>query len=233
MHLFFRPEEKDGKGSYLFLLIIANICFSDESNRDNNLITISSSTDWCKFKYDFTLLLLSYLINANQRCLPAAEAMSMALPVLVPNHTGFQAFATKKNAYLIKVVPRKFDNLGFAVVSVKSLAQIMRTVVSDSMTPDFSKPNIGEAKDKDHSGPYRRSLKPANRQKKGKNKNKSVAPAVTSELSPLYGLQTPLGVHGFNSVNISIARRKGFLARKNMIALSPRFVVRYDLLATI
>lgn len=63
--------------------------------------------------------------------LPVAEAMAMALPVIVTNHSGPAAFATADNSYLIPVLP-ELDSLSFAKPNVEALSVIMRQVVHDS-----------------------------------------------------------------------------------------------------
>lgn len=63
--------------------------------------------------------------------LPVAEAMAMALPVIVTNHSGPAAFATVANAYLIPTLP-DLDQLSFAKPDEVALANIMRQVVYES-----------------------------------------------------------------------------------------------------
>jgi glycosyltransferase involved in cell wall biosynthesis len=63
--------------------------------------------------------------------LPVAEAMSMALPVIVTNHSGPAAFATEENAYLIPTLP-DLDKLSFAQPDMAALVNILRQVVFDS-----------------------------------------------------------------------------------------------------
>jgi len=63
--------------------------------------------------------------------LPVAEAMAMALPVMVTNHSGPAAFATNENAYLIPVLP-KLDELSFAKPDTDVLANLFRQVVYES-----------------------------------------------------------------------------------------------------
>lgn len=63
--------------------------------------------------------------------LPIAEAMSMALPVIVTNHSGPTAFATADNSYLIPVLPEQ-DSMSFAKPDVGALTTIMRQVVHDA-----------------------------------------------------------------------------------------------------
>jgi hypothetical protein len=61
--------------------------------------------------------------------------MSMALPVIVPNHTGFTEFCSESNSYLFSVVAGKRDKTGFAVPSKTSLISQFRRVVRESLVP--------------------------------------------------------------------------------------------------
>lgn len=63
--------------------------------------------------------------------LPVAEAMAMALPVIVTNHSGPAAFATHDNAYLIPILP-DLDELSFAKPDTEVLANLLRQVVFES-----------------------------------------------------------------------------------------------------
>lgn len=63
--------------------------------------------------------------------LPVAEAMAMALPVIVTNHSGPAAFATHENAYLIPVFP-ELDELSFAKPDTEALTNLFRQVVHES-----------------------------------------------------------------------------------------------------
>jgi glycosyltransferase involved in cell wall biosynthesis len=63
--------------------------------------------------------------------LPIAEAMSMALPVIVTNHSGPAAYATADNAYLIPVLG-SLDEYSFAKPDVAVLAHLFKQVVLDS-----------------------------------------------------------------------------------------------------
>lgn len=63
--------------------------------------------------------------------LPVAEAMSMALPVLVTNCTGPMAFATEDNSYLIPIED-ELDEWSFAQPSIGNLRGTFRKVVHDS-----------------------------------------------------------------------------------------------------
>jgi glycosyltransferase involved in cell wall biosynthesis len=63
--------------------------------------------------------------------LPIAEAMAMALPVIVTNHSGPAAFADATNAYLVNVQP-ELDEFSFAKPIQADLVAQMRQVVADS-----------------------------------------------------------------------------------------------------
>lgn len=63
--------------------------------------------------------------------LPIAEAMSMALPVIVSNCAGPIAYATNDNSYLIPVLDQ-FDDLGFAEPNTDALSNILLQVIEDS-----------------------------------------------------------------------------------------------------
>ena len=65
--------------------------------------------------------------------LPIAEAMAMALPVLITNFSGPTAYANTDNAYLIPVVSEDArDSSGFAVPDGDALVSLMRQLVVDS-----------------------------------------------------------------------------------------------------
>jgi glycosyltransferase involved in cell wall biosynthesis len=63
--------------------------------------------------------------------LPIAEAMAMALPVIVTDHSGPAAYATADNAYLIPVLSDT-DAYSFAKPDTAVLSQLMRQVITDS-----------------------------------------------------------------------------------------------------
>jgi glycosyltransferase involved in cell wall biosynthesis len=63
--------------------------------------------------------------------LPIAEAMAMALPVIVTNHSGPAAFADTNNAYLVNVQP-ELDEFSFAKPIQADLVTHMRQVIADS-----------------------------------------------------------------------------------------------------
>ncbi|KAJ1407866.1 hypothetical protein B484DRAFT_403684 [Ochromonadaceae sp. CCMP2298] len=63
--------------------------------------------------------------------LPIAEAMAMALPVIVTNHSGPAAYATEQNSYLLEVLPTP-DATSYAVPSSSHLIQLMQQVVFDA-----------------------------------------------------------------------------------------------------
>ena len=63
--------------------------------------------------------------------LPVAEAMAMAIPVIVTNFSGPVAYATQDNSYLIPVMPG-LDELGFCRPNTTALAEIMIHVVRES-----------------------------------------------------------------------------------------------------
>ena len=58
-----------------------------------------------------------------------AEAMSLAIPVIVTNHSGPKAFATPENSFLVPVL--RIDERGFAEPDVEALGSIMRFVWAD------------------------------------------------------------------------------------------------------
>eukprot|EP01035_Chromulina_nebulosa_P023623 gene23623-30634_t len=68
--------------------------------------------------------------------LPIAEAMAMALPVIITNYSGPTAFATADNSYLLRLYdpPGEFDELHFARPSETHLSQLLRQVIVDSNT---------------------------------------------------------------------------------------------------
>ena len=53
----------------------------------------------------------------------------MALPVVVPNHTGLMAFCSPENSYLVPVNHKKKDKIGFHVIEPGDFASEMRRVV--------------------------------------------------------------------------------------------------------
>jgi len=61
---------------------------------------------------------------------PIAEAMSMALPVIVTNFSGPTAYATPDNAYLIPILG---NDGGYAVIDEQALQGLFRRVVTDSL----------------------------------------------------------------------------------------------------
>lgn len=63
--------------------------------------------------------------------LPIAEAMAMALPVIVTNFSGPTAYANDDNSYLIPVT-REYDSAGYAIPDVSALGNLMRQVIIDS-----------------------------------------------------------------------------------------------------
>ena len=65
--------------------------------------------------------------------LPIAEAMALALPVIVTNHSGPAAYATESSAYLIPVLDGVTDEKGFAIPDVEILRHHLRQVVVDSV----------------------------------------------------------------------------------------------------
>jgi glycosyltransferase involved in cell wall biosynthesis len=66
--------------------------------------------------------------------LPVMEAMAMALPVIVPNHTGLSAFCTPTTTYLVHVDESVKDKVGFPKLSSERFAETLRRVLSDSAT---------------------------------------------------------------------------------------------------
>ena len=65
--------------------------------------------------------------------LPVAEAMSMAIPVVVPNHTGFTAYCNDKNSYLVTIDENKKDKIGFYRPDPLLLAEQLTKVREDSV----------------------------------------------------------------------------------------------------
>ena len=65
--------------------------------------------------------------------LPIAEAMSMALPVIVTNYSGPTAYATTENSYLIPVLPYP-DKLGFIIPNGTALSTLMKQVIADTVS---------------------------------------------------------------------------------------------------
>jgi len=61
---------------------------------------------------------------------PIAEAMSMALPVIVTNFSGPTAYATPDNSYLIPILG---NDGGYAVIDEQALQGLFRKVVKDSL----------------------------------------------------------------------------------------------------
>jgi glycosyltransferase involved in cell wall biosynthesis len=57
-------------------------------------------------------------------CLPAAEAMAMALPVIITNYSGPTGYATPDNAYLIPVQDT-LNSEGYAEPDVDVLMSLM------------------------------------------------------------------------------------------------------------
>jgi len=64
--------------------------------------------------------------------LPVAEAMSMALPVVVPNHTGLSAFCHGDTSYLVPVDESQKDRAGFPRLSVDAFSEALKNVVKDA-----------------------------------------------------------------------------------------------------
>jgi len=64
--------------------------------------------------------------------LPIAEAMAMALPTIVTNHSGPSAYATDASAYLVPVLDG-VDEKGFARPDPAALRRQLRQVVADSV----------------------------------------------------------------------------------------------------
>lgn len=63
--------------------------------------------------------------------LPIAEAMSMALPVIVTNYSGPTAYLTADNSYPLDVEPN-LDEMSYAIPKEAHLVDLMRQVVLDS-----------------------------------------------------------------------------------------------------
>jgi glycosyltransferase involved in cell wall biosynthesis len=63
--------------------------------------------------------------------LPIAEAMAMALPVIVTNFSGPTAYANDENSYLIPVA-NEYDQHGFAIPDVNTLKSLLKQVIIDS-----------------------------------------------------------------------------------------------------
>jgi glycosyltransferase involved in cell wall biosynthesis len=64
--------------------------------------------------------------------LPVAEAMSMTLPVVVPNHTGFTAYCNENNSYLFAVDESKKDKIGFYKPDPLLLSEQLKKVKKES-----------------------------------------------------------------------------------------------------
>jgi glycosyltransferase involved in cell wall biosynthesis len=64
--------------------------------------------------------------------LPVAEAMSMSIPVIVPNHTGFTAYCHENNSYLYAIDESTKDKIGFYKPDPLLLAEQMKKVVLES-----------------------------------------------------------------------------------------------------
>lgn len=62
--------------------------------------------------------------------LPIAEAMAMALPVIVSNCSGPMQYANNENAYLIPVLPG-YDNIGFARIDGDTLTTLLKQVYDE------------------------------------------------------------------------------------------------------
>ena len=63
-------------------------------------------------------------------CLPAAEAMSMGLPVIITNHSGMTAYATDDNAYLIPIDETFKDPYGYVEPDFNALVSLLKKVHS-------------------------------------------------------------------------------------------------------
>jgi glycosyltransferase involved in cell wall biosynthesis len=63
--------------------------------------------------------------------LPIAEAMSMALPVIVSDAPGPREYANSENAYIIRIANSN-DDYGFVLPDVDHLSTLMRQVIVDS-----------------------------------------------------------------------------------------------------
>lgn len=75
--------------------------------------------------------------------LPIAEAMSMALPVIVTNCSGILAYAREENAFLIPVL-EEADSLGYAQPDARALSGIMRQVAGLAIAGDgITSPEVG------------------------------------------------------------------------------------------
>jgi glycosyltransferase involved in cell wall biosynthesis len=59
-------------------------------------------------------------------CLPVAEAMAMSLPVIVTNHSGITAYATKDNAYLIPVDETTSNPFGYVEPDLHALILLLQ-----------------------------------------------------------------------------------------------------------
>lgn len=67
--------------------------------------------------------------------LPIAEAMAMALPVIVTNYSGPTAYATADNSYLLPVLA-ELDDQHYAIPNGEILQELMLQVVVDSVQRD-------------------------------------------------------------------------------------------------
>ena len=76
--------------------------------------------------------------------LPVAEAMSMALPVVVPNHTGFTAYCNEKNSYLVAIDENRKDKIGFYKPDPLLLSVQLKKVKEDS--EQLNKDEVSKAK---------------------------------------------------------------------------------------
>mmetsp|Transcript_31975 Transcript_31975/g.46058 ORF Transcript_31975/g.46058 Transcript_31975/m.46058 type:complete len:576 (-) Transcript_31975:151-1878(-) len=85
--------------------------------------------------------------------LPVAEAMAMALPVIVTNYSGPTAYATVDNAYLIALhdPPNHLDELSYCRPNEKHLTKLMRQVIIDSTTSHLVEEWIQEKESNDSS----------------------------------------------------------------------------------
>ena len=89
---------------------------------------VSISVDQGVEHRTITLILCSiadYLLTGEGWCLPVAEAMSVAMPVIVSNYSGPAAYANDENAFLI---PVHTTPDGYADPDVTVLAAQMRYV---------------------------------------------------------------------------------------------------------
>jgi glycosyltransferase involved in cell wall biosynthesis len=56
----------------------------------------------------------------------------MALPVVVPNHSGLSAFCHEDTSYLVPVDESQRDRAGFPRISVEAFAEALKNVVNDA-----------------------------------------------------------------------------------------------------